>query len=115
MKLLRNVEHESHTQKFFKLERQQHDVEQTVTAKQQGVFELESSFKPALGSSKTPLCSNCHTSWHNKTMYSFEPCSSATMCKDIKRQSKLKATRTKLAQLEEDLTLKKERCLVSQP
>ena len=115
MKLLTNVAHESHTQKFLKLQQQQHNIEQTVTAKQQGVFELESSFKPALGSSKTPLCSNCHTSWHNKTMYSFEPCSSATMCKEIKRQSQLKATKTKLTQLEVDLTLKKERYLVSQP
>ena len=37
------------------------------------------------------------------------------MCEEIKRQSQLKATKTKLTQLEVDLTLKKERYLVSQP
>ena len=63
-----DVEYESPTQKFFKkLEQQKQDVEQTVTSKQREVFELESSFKPALGSSRKPLCSNCHTSGHNKT------------------------------------------------
>lgn len=107
------------TQKLFKkLEQQKHDVEQTVAKKQQKVFELESSFKLALGSSKKPLCSNFHTSGHNKTMCSFAPCSSATTCKEIKRhpeekyfksrQSELKATTIKLKQLEVDLISKKE-------
>lgn len=68
---------------------------------------------------RNSLCSNCHTSGHNKTICSFAPCSSATICKEIKRhseeekyfksrQSKLKATKTKLKQLEVDLMSKKE-------
>ena len=81
-----DVEYESSTQKHFKkLEQQKHDVEQTFTSKQHEVFELESRFKPALGSSRKPLCSNCHTSGHSKTTCSFAPCSSATICKQIKR------------------------------
>ena len=48
-----NVQYQSPTQKIFmKLEQQKHDVEQTVTSKEHEVFELESRFKPALGSSK---------------------------------------------------------------
>ena len=60
----------------------------------------------------------------NKTMCSVAPCSSATICKEIKRhpaeekyfkarQSELKAAKTKLKQLEEDLMSKKE--LLGQP
>ena len=93
-------------------------------SKQHEIFELESRFKPALGSSRKPLCSNCHTSGHNKSTCSFAPCSSATICKDNKRhpaeekyfkarQSELKAAKTKLEQLEEDLMSKKE--LFGQP
>lgn len=108
------------TQKLFKkLEQQKHDVEQTVAKKQHKVFELESSFKLALGSSKKPFCSNFHTSGHNKTMCSFAPCSSARTCKEIKRhpeeenyfksrKSELKAATIKLKQLEVDLISKKE-------
>ena len=88
-----------------KLEQQKHDVEQTVTSKQHEVFELESRFKPALGSSRKLLCSNCHTSGHNKTTCSFAPCSFSTLGKEIKRypaeekyfkarQSELKAAKT---------------------
>ena len=107
-----DVKYESPTQKIFKkLEQQKHDVEQTVTSMQHEVFELESRFKPALGSSRKPLFSNCHTSGHSKTMCSFAPGSSATICKEIKRhpaeekyfkawQSELKAAKTKLKQLE---------------
>ena len=62
---------------------------------------------------------HCHNSGHNKTMYSFAPCSSATICKEIKRhpeeekyfknvQSELKAAKTKLEQLELDIMLKKD-------
>ena len=80
--------------------------------------------KPALDSSRTPLCSNCLTSGHNKANCSVAPCSSATMCKEIKRhpaeekyfkarQSELKATKTKLKRLEVDLMSKKE--LFGQP
>ena len=120
-----DVEYESVTQKIFKkLEQQKHDVEQTVTSKQHEVFELESRFKPVLGSSRTPLCSNCRTSGHNKTMCSFAPGPSATICKEIKRhpaeekyfkarQSELKAVKTKLKQLQEDLISQKE--LFGQP
>ena len=120
-----DVEYESPTQKFFKkLEQQKQDVEQTVTSKQHEVFELESRFKPPLDSSRKSLCSNCHTSGHRKTTCSFAPCSSATICKEIKRhpaeekyfkgrQSELKAAKTKLKQLEEDLMSKKE--LLGQP
>ena len=101
-----DVEYESSTQKIFKkLEQQKHDVKQTLTSKQHEVFELESRFKPALGSSRKLLCSNCHTSGHNKTTCSFAPCSSSTICKEIKRypaeekyfkarQSELKAATT---------------------
>ena len=113
-----DVQHQSPTPKFFKkLEQQKHDVEQTVTSSQHEVFEHESRFKPALGSSRKPLCSNCHTSGHNKTTCSFAPCSFATTCKEIKRhpaeekyfkarQSELKAVKTKLKQLEDDLMSK---------
>ena len=38
-------------------------------SKHQEVFELESRFKPALGSSRKPLRSNCHILGHNKTMH----------------------------------------------
>ena len=69
---------------FKKLGQEKQDAEQTVAKKQHEVFELESSFK-SLGTSKKPLCSNCHNSGHNKTMCSFAPCSSATICKEIKR------------------------------
>ena len=99
------------------LSNKKHDVEQTVTSSQHEVFEHESRFKPALGSSRKPLCSNCHTSGHNKTTCSFAPCSFATTCKEIKRhpaeekyfkarQSELKAVKTKLKQLEDDLMSK---------
>ena len=65
------------------------------------------------------LCSNCHNSGHNKTMCSIAPCSSATICKEIKRhpeeekyfkkvQSELKAAKTKLKQLELEIMLKKD-------
>ena len=111
--------YESPTQKLFKkLEQEKQDAEQTVAKKQHEVFELESSFK-SLETSKKPLCSNCHNSGHNKTMCSFAPCSSATICKEIKRhpeeekyfkkvQSELKAAKTKLKQLELDIMLKKD-------
>ena len=50
-----DVEYESPPQKMFKkLEQQKHDVDQTVTSKQHQVFELESSFRLALGSSRKP-------------------------------------------------------------
>jgi len=50
------ADYESSTQKLFKkLQQQKHDVEQTVAKKQHAVFELESSFKSALGSSKKPF------------------------------------------------------------
>ena len=102
---------------FKKLEQQKHDVEQTVPSNQHEVFEHESRFKPALGSSRKPLCSNCHTSGHNKTMCSFAPCSSSTIRKEIKRHSaeekyfkarhsELKAAKTKLKQLEDDFMSK---------
>ena len=112
------VAYESPTQKLFKkLEQEKQDAEQTVAKKQHEVFELESSFK-SLETSKKPLCSNCHNSGHNKTMCSFTPCSSATICKEIKRQpeeekyfkkmqSELKAAKTKLKQLELDIMLTK--------
>ena len=98
-----DVQHQSPTQKIFKkLEQQKHDVEQTVTSNQHEVFEHESRFKPALGSSRKPLCSKC----------SFAPCSSSTICKEKRhpaeekyfkaRQSELKAAKTKLKQLEDD-------------
>ena len=120
-----DVEYEYSTQNNFKkLEQQKHDVEQTVTSKQHEVFELESRFKPALGYLRKPLCSNCHTSGHSKTTCSFAPCSSATICKEIKRhpaeekyfkdtQSELKPTKTKFKQLEVDPMSKKE--LFGQP
>lgn len=113
------VAYESPTQKLFKkLEQEKQDAEQTVAKKQHEVFELESSFK-SLGTSKKPQCSNCHNSGHNKTMCSFAPCSSATICKEIKRhpeeekyfkkvQSELKVAKTKLKQLELDIMLKKD-------
>ena len=113
------VAYESPTQKLFKkLEQEKQDAEQTVAKKHHEVFELESSFK-SLGTSKKPMCSNCHNSGHNKTMCSFAPCSSATICKEIKRhpeeekyfkkvQSELKAAKTKLKQLELDIMLKKD-------
>ncbi len=110
------VAYESPTQKLFKKQKQ--DAEQTVAKTQHEVFELESSFK-SLSTSKKPLCSNCHTSGYNKTMCSFAPCSSATVCKEIKRhpeeekyfksvQSELKAAKIKLKQLEEDILSKRE-------
>ena len=56
-KTTEDVEYESSTQKIFKkLEQQKHDLEQTVTSKQREVFELESRFKPVLGSSRKLLC-----------------------------------------------------------
>ena len=58
---------------FKKLEQQKHDVEQTVTSKQHEVFELESRFKPALGSSRKLLCSNCHTSGPTKLRAPLPP------------------------------------------
>ena len=67
----------------YESEQEKQDAEQTVAKKQHKVFELESSFR-SLGTSKKPMCSNCHNSGHNKTMCSFAPCSSAMICKEIK-------------------------------
>ena len=81
-----DVEYDSSTQKHFKkLEQQKHDVEQTFTSKQHEIFELESRFKPALGSSRKPLCSNCHTSGHSKTIRA--PLHPALLLQYVKRLS----------------------------
>ena len=115
-----DVKYESPIQKNFKkFDLQKHDVDQTATSKHHEVFELKSRFKPAPGSSRKPLFSNCNTSRHKKLTCSFAPCSSATICEEIKRhpkqekyfkakQSELKATKTKIKQLEVDLMSQEE-------
>ena len=89
-----------------------------MAKKQNELSELETSFKPS-SINKKPLCSNCHTSGHNKTMCKFAPCVSASICKDIKRHpdedkyhktvvSDLKAAKNKLKKIENDIVSKKE-------
>ena len=87
--------------------------------KQHDLSELELSFQ-LLIANNNPLCTNCHTSCHNKAMSSFALCVSASIGKDIKRhheeekhykavQSDLKIAKSKLKRLEEDIVNKKKR------
>jgi hypothetical protein len=110
--------------KFFdKLSKDKDNVEQNVAKKQRELSELQNSCKPLTGATvegkKASLCSVCHSAGHNKSICSFPPCSSATICKEIKRhpdeekymkqiQYELKVLNGKLKQLENDLTSKKE-------
>jgi hypothetical protein len=75
----------SPTDKFFeKLLKEKQNVEQTVLKKQRELSELENSCKPlvnATGSKMPALCSVYHSAGHNKSICSFPPCSSATLCK----------------------------------
>ena len=111
--------YETPTQKFFnKLERDKQMVKRNVAKKQQEVLDLETSFMRDEDSVKRPLCSNCHTAGHNKTMCSFAPCESATICKEIKRypneekhhktvQTEVKDAKLKLKKIELDIVAKK--------
>lgn len=85
--------------------------------KQHDLSELELSFQ-LLIANNNPLCTNCHTSGHNKAMSSFALCVSASIGKDIKRhheeekhykavQSDLKIAKSKLKKLEKDIVNKK--------
>lgn len=89
-----------------------------VSRKEHELSELELYFKP-FTVNKEPLCSNCYTPGHNKTMCSFAHCVWASICKDIKRhpdeekhykaiQSDRKTAKSKLMKLEEDIATKKE-------
>ena len=100
---------------FNKLEQDQQAIELVVKKKQQEIIDMETALKADESLSKKPLCSNCHTAGHNKTMCLFGPCSSATICKDIKRhpneekfyksaKTELKEARVKLKKLELDIS-----------
>ena len=110
------VVYETPTQRYFnKLEQDKQAIELVVTKKQQEILDMETALKADESLSKKPLCSNCHTAGHNKTMCLFGPCSSATICKDIKRhpneekfyksaKTELKEARVKLKKLELDIS-----------
>lgn len=89
-----------------------------LTMKEKELAELEASFQTPFRNKK-PLCSNCHTSGHNRVMCSFAPCVSATICKDIKKhqdeekyykslQMQIKSEKSKLKRLEDDKNSKQE-------
>ena len=106
-------QYETPTQKFFnKLESDKKQQQEIALKKENELSEIEMSFKGLVANTK-PLCSNCHTSGHNKTMCSFSACLSTTICKDIKKhsneeryhkslQAELKTTKTKFKKLDED-------------
>ena len=110
--------YETPTQKFF---RKMEDVlaqKKVLTMKEKELAELEASFQTPFRNKK-PLCSNCHTSGHNRVMCSFAPCVSATICKDIKKhqdeekhykslQMQTKSEKSKLKRLEDDKNSKQE-------
>lgn len=119
-----NKQYRYPTDKFFeKLSKEKQDVEQAVAKKERELCELQNSCKPlataTLGNKKPALCSACHSAGHNKAICSFPPCSSATLCKEIKRhpeeekyirqlQSELKALKGKSQKLEDDIISKKQ-------
>ena len=114
------VAYETPTQKYFrKLERDKEEIQLSVAKKQQEVLDIETTLQTEKPVPKVPLCSNCHTAGHNKAMCSFAPCTSATICKEIKRhpdekkyykavKSELKSFQIKLKKLDIDITSKKE-------
>ena len=76
------------TQKYLKkLERDNQAIEIVVTTrkKQQKIVYVETTLKADESLSKRPLCSNCHTAGHNKTICCYGPCSSEINCKELKR------------------------------
>ena len=113
------VVYETPTQKYFnKLEQDKQAIELVVTKKQQEILDMETALMAHEYLSKKPLCSNCHTAGQNKTMCLFGPCSSATICKDIKRhpneekfyksvKTELKEAKVKLKKLELDISSKR--------
>lgn len=112
--------YETPTQKYFnKLEQDKQAIELVITKKQQEIFDMESTLKADEHLTKRPLCSNCHTAGHNKTMCCFGPCSSATICKELRRhpneekfykaiKTELKEAKMKLKKLELDISSKKD-------
>ena len=70
-------QYETATQKFFnKLDSEKKQQQEIIPKKENELLDLEMSFKVLVANTK-PLCSNCHTSGHNKTMRSFSACISA--------------------------------------
>lgn len=114
------VVYETPTQKYFnKLERDKESFELVVAKKQQEIIDVETTLKANKPALKVPLCSNCHTGGHNKTMCTFAPCTSATICKEIKRhpdeekyykavKAELKESQIKLKKIVLDIASKKE-------
>ena len=83
------------------------------------ISEIERSFEQPKNKPKVPLCTNCHTPGHNRANCLFEPCVSATLCRDIKRhpeemkylkekRDELKVSKGKLAKIQSDLKSKRE-------
>ena len=110
----------SPTQKFFaKLEADEKQQHAVVRDNERQISELERTFEQPKNKPKVPLCTNCHTPGHNRANCLFEPCVSATLCRDIKRhpeemkylkekRDELKVSKGKLAKIQSDLKSKRE-------
>ena len=67
------------------MERDKQAIE-IVTKKQKENLDMEITLKADESLSKRPLCLNCHTAGHNKTVVCcFSPCSLAAICTELKR------------------------------